>query len=327
MSATPQDVQAKLDTITAELAAVRAEVGQLVTPTPAPTPPPPPTPPPAPTGAVLFDGRASLMTTLYCYEKTPGDITTLTYSQVPHIWTATLFEKNDISLVADPRYGKAYQCAVKIGDKNPYNVNASADAGAGEMTISRNTGLGTTDWYALAVKVPGWNDLANLKGVWHLASVGYETIQGDQVALGMRNVNGVLTYNIEQNSGLLTKNSAGWYAGSTAYVATMMPVVYNQWREFVIGVKWETNNTGFVQVYSRLVGCAWSKVFEKLNIATYAYGTTSYGTISADMHDKTSVRDKLGLYYAASTTPTETVFLSGLTRSSDLATAQSTFPA
>lgn len=62
MSATPEDVQAKLDQATALIAAARSEVGEgLVAPAPTPTPPPP-SPTPVPVGALIFgddfDGAA-----------------------------------------------------------------------------------------------------------------------------------------------------------------------------------------------------------------------------------------------------------------------------
>lgn len=275
------------------------------------------------TTAALFDGRASLMNTLWRTDTTNG-------AQDPAIWSCLCFENNDLSLTADARYGKAYKAAVPVGDHNPWNTGALANAAAGEMSIVRPNELGKWDYFSLAVKVPSFTDLSELQGVWHLASLGYETIQGDQVALGMHDQNGALVYDIQQNAGLLTKLSNGWYQGSTAYTATILPVTYGAWEEFVVAVKWATDNTGAVQVYARdpAQTSAWTQIFSKTSIATYAYGTTTYKTCSADMHDCLKVQDKLGLYYAMNggVTPTETVYESGLERFADLASAEASFP-
>jgi hypothetical protein len=192
------------------------------------------------------------------------------------------------------------------------------------MSIRRTNDLGKWDWYAIAVKVPSWSDLSQLRFA-ALLSMGYQTSSSDQVGLGMKNNNGTLYWQLNQNSGLASKTSTGFYAGTVHYVQPLMPVVYNQWQEFVVGVKWATDNTGAVQVYSRPAGGSWAKIFERLNEPTYLYGTTAYGTFAQDGSNWATVIDKIGLYYGVYDTskPTETVYESGLTRSSDLSTAKS----
>lgn len=273
------------------------------------------------------------MTELYSYETTPGDKTTLKQGQSPQVWTALAFEGNDISLVADPRYGKVYKCEVPVGDLNPW-VNPSSPAfagtGAGQLTIRRGTEYGQWRWYGIAVKVPSFANVGNLNFL-DIASLGYQTIEYDQVAFKLTNVGGTLHYAINQNSGQLTRNAAGNYPGTVHYTQPFLPVKYGEQREFVLGVKWTADNTGGVKVYSRLPAGAWSQVFEKLNVPTYAYGSTNFSSWSiAQLQSSTAhVLDKIGLYYGMSggVKPTETVYESGLTRCSDLATAQSLFPA
>ena len=146
--------------------------------------------------------------------------------------------------------------------------------------------------------------------------------------LGLKNNNGSLYFEVSQNSGY-ANNASGYATGSVHYTQPILPVTFGSWREFAVGIKWATDNTGAVQVYSRTAGGSWSKAFEKLNEPTYLYGTTSYGTFAQDGSNWPTVIDKLGLYYGytdktKTTFPVETVYESGLTRSSDLATAQST---
>jgi hypothetical protein len=247
--------------------------------------------------------------------------------QSPRLWTCLCFNNNSMSLVADSRYGKAYKVAVGPGDRNPWNTSAPASNASGQVTTRRANNLGKWDWYAVAVRVDSWADLTTQ---WaDIISVGYQTSSGDQVRLGLMNKNGSLYFEVSQNSGY-ANDSSGYAMGSVNYTQPILPVSFGQWREFVVGIKWATDNTGAVEVYSRTAGGSWSKAFEKLNEPTYLYGTTSYGTFAKDGSNWPTVIDKLGLYYGyadktKTTYPVETVYESGLSRSSDRATAQSTF--
>jgi hypothetical protein len=287
------------------------------------------TPPPT-SGTVYFDGRAKNMSELYSYETTYGDLSTLQQGQSPKVWDCLCFMQNDISLVSDSRYGKAYKVAVPTGDANPWNWSSTYSKGAGQLSKLRYTApdYGKWDYYGIAVKVPSWNGPLSDQYFTDIASLGYETIQGDQVAFRLKNNNGVLDYSISQNSGQLTQTSTGWYKGSTAYEQTFMPVTYGQWQDFVIAVKWTADNTGGVQVYARASDGSWPKVFEKLNEPTYAIGTTSYSSWDvAKLQSSTArVLDRIGLYFKEYGGESETVYESGLTNSTDLATAESTLP-
>ena len=287
--------------------------------------------PPPPSGTVAFDGRAKLMNTLYSYETTYGDIGTLKQAQDPNIWACLCFMQNDISLVSDSRYGKAYKVEVPTGDANPWNWSATYQYGAGQLTKFHYTAAdyGTWSYYGIAVKVPSWNGVNHLYFA-DIASLGYQTIQGDQVSLKLLNNGGVLSYAMQQNSGQLTQTSTGWWQGAVSYKQPFMPVTYGQWEDFVIAVKWTADNTGGVEVYARNPAqtSTFTKVFSKLNVPTYAIGSTSYSTWTvAKLQDpSTRVLDKIGLYFQQTGGESETVYESGLTRSSDLATAESTLP-
>jgi Polysaccharide lyase len=277
--------------------------------------PPTSTGPPA-KGSVSFDGSARKMERLY-------SVGAANQGQSPHLWTCLCFNNNSMSLVSDSTYGKAYKVAVGPGDRNPWNTAAPASNAAGQVSKRRDNDLGKWDWYAIAVRVDAWADMATQ---WaDIISVGYQTSAGDQVRLGLMNNKGNLYFEVSQNSGY-ANNPNGHATGSVHYTQPILPVTFGQWREFVVGIKWATDNTGAVQVYSRTPGGSWSKAFEKLNEPTYLYGTTSYGTFAQNGSNWPTVLDKLGLYYGGNSTsfPTETVYESGLTRSSDLATAKAT---
>jgi hypothetical protein len=249
-----------------------------------------------------------------------------TLKQVRSPWTCLCFQDDTMSLVANPRYGRVFKNVIGPGDTNPWNEAAPATNAAGQLSRRRDNDLGKWDWYAVAVKVPSsWQ-----RPPWtSLVSLGYETLASDQVALGIATHSRGTYFTIHQNSGLVSETSTGFYAGAVSYVSPVVPVTYDAWQEFVIGVKWATGSTGAVEIYTRNPGSSWQHAFEKLNEPTYAYGTTSYGTIDADLSQKPTVIDKIGLYfggYSTTSFPTETVYESGLTRSSDLATAKSTLP-
>jgi hypothetical protein len=133
------------------------------------------------------------------------------------------------------------------------------------------------------------------------------------------------------------QNSGYLYCPSTTCNGTVSgrwkiaPVTYDKWIEFVFAVKWATDNTGAVKVYMRNPGAAWTLALDRENVATYAYGTTAYGTVSADMHEMSTTLDKFGLYFGywnSSTTsfPQNVIQSSGLVRATDLATAESYLP-
>jgi hypothetical protein len=271
-------------------------------------------------GPVHFDGRARQMGKLY-------SVGVDDQGQSPSLWTCLCFEKNDLSLQPDASYGQVFKATVAVGDSNPWNTAAAATSGAGQLSVRRKNNLGKWDWYASAFKVPAWSGALSDINFVNLLSVGYQTSSKDQVGLGLMNNHGTLAWQIHQNSGYANAPS-GAAIGSVNYRIPLLPVNYGHWQEFVVGVKWATDNTGAVEVYSRTAGGSWTHVFEKLNEPTYLYGTTPYGTFAKDGSNWGTVIDKIGLYFGAlnGAKPTETVYESGLTRASDLATAQSALP-
>ncbi len=285
-----------------------------------PSPSPPPPPPPPPTGTVSFDGRAKMMTQLYSTSAT-------NQGQSPNMWTCLCFTKNDLSLVPDSTNGQAYKAAVATGDTNPWGGSSTTD-GAAQLSTRRNNDLGQWDYYGFAVKVPSWNGPMTDLFFSELVSLGYQTSQSSQVALGLygnENNNQPLSFSIDQNAGY-ANNATGYATGSVHYNQTFMPVKFGQWEEFVIAVKWATDNTGALRVYNREPGGSWSQVFDKENEATELYGTTPNGTFAQNGSNWPTVIDKMGLYFQEYGGESETVYESGLTRSSDLATAESTLP-
>lgn len=383
MSATPQSVQAKIDTASAEVKAAtstypqmvkkhgpdwtkwptdsrwwkfltlqgqaRSEVGQLVAPTP---PPPPPPPPPTGTGVVYFDGSATKLTTLVSHEVTPPatytvgpvkwpDGTTHYFYTVqePKVWDGcACFIRDDISLVPDQRFGKAYKIAVRTGDTNQWHgAKGGTVNGSGQMTQHRTVALETWDWFAIAVRIDAWNLSPSDIRFCDILSLGYQTSSNDQIAFTLAaGPDGKLWYAVDVNGGYA--NGVQGNAPGTTSIRhdPVSPVAFGKWEEFVVGVKWSTHKTGALEVHRRQPGISpWSRLYNKTNIDTELYGPIydSAGNLiknfAQDASNWTGVIDKMGLYFghASQTVTTETIYASGLVTCSDLATAQAQFPA
>lgn len=362
MSATPQDVQAKIDAATADLNSAlalltdaRDEAGQLDEP-----PPPPPPPPP---GTVLFDGRAQLLTDLRSHEvpatqagqpgvigpiKWPDGTTHYFYSvQSPKVWNngCLCFVKDDISLVADPRYGKQYRVAVTTGDTNPWHASQGGTLnGAGQLSQRRQVALGSWTWFASAWKIDAWKLAPNQLFFCDLLSLGYQTSSNDQFALvlyGDDATPNVLRFGVDVNAGQTGQNGHGTVQGNavgTTHIHKdhVVDATLGVWHELVVGVKGATDETGAIEIHHRIPGASdWTQVYNKTGIDTYLYGvvTDSHGTLIRDFARDASnwpeVIDKMGLYFGLynGQVATEVVETSGLVLCSDLATAKAQFPA
>lgn len=279
----------------------------------------------SPAGTVYFDGRASRLTTLISTSTTDQD-------QQPHVWDGLGFMNNDIQIATDDHFGRVYAIHVGPGSRNPFDTSAPANVASAQLTTRRHSfNLGNTYWYAVAFKLdstwsqPDWVTLLTL---------GYPTLSSGPVDIDIYRHNGVLSYMLQMNSGLLTRAPNGFYKGSAFSQTPIAPVVFGKWGEIVLGVKWATNGAGSVNAYYRLEGqSAWKHAISKRRLPTAQYGTTSYGTVNANGTNpdgsRRSVLDKVGLYYGFWNTATtsfasRSLYETGLTRSSTFAAAAAT---
>jgi Polysaccharide lyase len=283
------------------------------------------TPAPA-SGSIEFNGLATQMQSISSTGYSSSN--NLSQSQSPVLFDGLAYTNDDILLASESTFGKVFNVSAEPGSRNPYNTGAPANDAMSELSKRQPTGLGTPDYYGLAVKIPS--------ATWHnpdwasLMSLGYETLSYDQLGLHVYPSSSGPLFQLMQNGGYLNCPSTTCN-GTVSGRWTITPVTYDRWFEFVFAVKWATDNTGYVKVYMRNPGGAWTLALDRENVATYAYGTSAYGTVSADMHEKTSTLDKFGLYYGYWNTgmtsfPKNTIQESGLVRATSLATAQSMLP-
>lgn len=281
-------------------------------------------------GSVMFDGRAKQMTVLYSHETTPGDLSTLQQGQSPNVWTGLAFLNDDIQLASDSRYGQVYAITTGINSSNPFDLPSNGRSS--ELSHRQAMNLGEWDWYANAYRVKsGW-----VQPDWAVVyQFGYPTLSSPPEAIDIDTFNGVPTFDLFQNAGLLTNNGSGFYGGTQLGHFPIVAVPFDTWVEIIVGVKWETDGTGSVRVYYRIPSqsSTWTLAISKDNIPTEQYGTTPSNSCSADYSNCPTVIDHGGLYFGyhnapplPSPFPTNHVDQSGLTISTDLATAEGTLP-
>jgi polysaccharide lyase-like protein len=277
-------------------------------------------------GSVEFNGFATQLQSISStgYSSTNN----LEQSQSPQVYDGLLYTNNDFTLASDSTFGKVFNISAEPGSRAPYNTGAAPYEAMSELSKRQPTLLGEWRYYAIAVKIPS--------ATWHnpdwasLMSLGYETFSWDQVALHIRPGSGGPEFDLMQNSGYLNCPSTTC-AGTVSGYWKIAPVTYDTWTEFVFAVKWSTDSSGAVRVYMRNPGGAWTLALDRETEPTYAYGSSSYGTLSGDLHELGTTLDKFGLYYGYWNTgttsfPQNTIQSTGLARASDLASAESMLP-
>lgn len=282
--------------------------------------------PRARTGEVLFDGRATKMTEIHSVAI--GD-----QRQVPALWDCLCFLNDNIRLVNSKRFGRVYSISVGAGSHNPW-WNGGPRIASAEVTTRRPVRLGQWDWYADSFLVlPGFvpPDFAAV------AQMNYPTITSPPLEIDFDKY-GV---GISRSVGYVPSLSAKAEITDSRRFYKVSDVV-GKWVDFVIGVKWATNATGSIRVYTRCAAClgkSHSKAsrakrrkfvlqYTRDSIVTMQYGAgvmTADGK-NADGHDMVTI-DHAGLYFGYggnAAMPTNRLLQSGLVRASDMAAAAAT---
>jgi len=270
-------------------------------------------------GTIYFDGRATGMTSLFSTSES-------NQGQSPSVWACLCFLNNDIKLVSDSRFGQVYSTTAGPGSQNPWWTPPAGIASA-EVSVRRPIRLGQWDWYANSFKVlSGWTsaDWATVD------QMNYATITSPPLEIDF-DKGGV---GIERSVGYVP--SVGGNPEIYDY-QRFFPVsgVINKWVDFVIGVKWATDATGSIRVFTRCRECGdtdWVLRYSKDNLVTMQWGA---GVMDKNGDDPSTGQpiqslDKEGLYYGftspPATLPTDHILEMGLVRASDEATAMAAVP-
>jgi hypothetical protein len=276
--------------------------------------------------SVLFDGRAKRWTKLS--RTNLNDLVQEVGDDGP-LWDGVNVVRNNITLVSDARYGKAYRAKVTVGDMlRPGSIQPTS--GAAQLTHRRPTQLGGWTYFAYALRVDSWSNVAKIVFA-ELLSFGYQTSSNSQLSHRLANDGGKLAWAMQSNAGH-ADGVQGRAVGTTHYQDVVLSVRLGKWQEWVLGVKQATDKTGAVELHHRVPGGSWSALWSKSGIDTELYGpiTDNAGNLirdfAKDASNWTSTLDKLGLYFnLGGVVATETVYHSGFVVCSDLATAKASF--
>lgn len=282
---------------------------------------PAPEPPPPPPSAALFDGRATLMTSLKGSTVKVGDSGWAGGSnalQTPLVWgepksttdpSGLYFMTDSISLVADAKYQKVYRCNVGPGDTNPYFNQPTRPNG--ELTKSRPLAQGQVDWYAEAFKIVAPYTVMDFNVI---CQYGYPSLASPPLSISFDSRG----LGIDRHVGILIAQSDLSGPGTIIDKPRFWPVadVLDKWVEMVIGVKWNVTATGWVEVWARVQGeSSFTQKYVKTNTPTWQQ--------VQGQSIKTSGNDKMGLYFGTSSAPpTNTVLHRGFQRFADEASAR-----
>lgn len=276
--------------------------------------PPPPPPPPPPVGTPLFDGQATRMNSITGSSVKVGDsgwTGNSTASQDPHIWgysatdiaSGVYFMTDSGSIVSDPTYGKVLRCNIGPGDTNPYFDQPTKPNG--ELTIARPITMGQVDWYSEAFKIV--SPYTAVSGGFNvICQYGYPSLASPPLSISFEGT----SLGIDRHVGVL--QAAGDLTGATIEKPRFYTIsnILNKWVEMVIGVKWTMDNTGWIEVWGRVKGN---------NETTFTLMFSHYNTVTFQQIQgqsiKTTVNDKMGLYFGTSSSPpTNTVLHRGFVR-------------
>jgi hypothetical protein len=276
-----------------------------------------------PRGPLYFDGRASRI----------GLSRSLSSTAEPSAagWACLCFLGDGISIKADGRFGSVFAVTAGPGYHNPF-FDPGPWRTSSELSARRPVRLGQWDWYADSVKLlPGFNTTAD----WALvADMNYPTISHtpleidyDKYGVGISRDVGY----IEQVFGAAPIRDVQRFWRPDAY-----PALIGKWIDWVIGVRWATNTSGALRVYTRCTACrnaGWVLRYSLSRAITMQWGG---GVMTADGRDPTTGRemmtlDKMGLYYGYTqpqsfALPTNHVLEMGIVRASTRDAAMSVFP-
>lgn len=276
-------------------------------------------PPAAPVVPPLWDGRAS------AYVSLPANPETAASNQSTPAGLACIFVGDDIRIVDDPRWGKAFQVTLSARSKNPGWTGQTSNSAEVVEWPKRTIELGQEDWWAQSIRLPSsWLDPD--RGWTIVSQFGYPTVTsppGSLLVLGSRhwaNSLGVPVLAFEHNGGEVTA------AGNPAPHKGVIPLrrlaggLLGRRVDFVVGFRWELDATGWATVATRAEG------EDAFTVRVDVSGSTAQ-KLAAEPLPLRPVMDKQGGYQSEPPASwaagwTQTFRLRGLTRHASRADAE-----
>jgi hypothetical protein len=195
------------------------------------------------TSAPLVDLSATDMTCLW--KTTISD-----YGQCPAgFWDDLGFTNNDVQLVSDPTYGQVYRHRTKAGSGNGY-YHCPITCAASYLGRYHAPYLNTTTWFADTIKVESPYTCTDWGLVWQLNYGQSSPPMALALNCGQTSSDGQLHFGVYRNGGGISCTGCQDFPSQEFRQINVGPFL-DRWIDFVVGVHWATDNTGWFEYYSR----------------------------------------------------------------------------
>jgi hypothetical protein len=179
-----------------------------------------------------------------------------------------------------------------------------------ETLAKRMIGVGTDDYYGLMVRLPpNWQEPSGAGWGLSLAQFNFEGIVGAPLTL-IAHANDI---SLVMQSGLCQASRCQYTSGAGGNIAPMSitPAYRDVWHEFIVHVRWTTNEKGLIEVWHRLkLHKLWRKAVYRRGIPTLQWDEEGPQSLLGSL-----TSDKIGAYRGWARFPM-TVWEDGFVRTS-----------
>lgn len=195
------------------------------------------------------------------------------------------YVNSDITVQPDPRWGSVYKVRLTRTSCNPWWSGELASGKiSAELTKGRTIVPGEINWYASSYLIhPGFEP----GSFGELTQYGYPTLTSPPFGFGVTTAGIVL----ERNSGVLTLNSSNYWQAEIIYkqpVCSLQSVV-GKWLDVILGVKWTIDNTGFVELWTRLPGQPFARTLLPTSLNCPTMQQRKGDPLVTTVHEKTGI--------------------------------------
>jgi hypothetical protein len=207
--------------------------------------------------------------------------------QRPAIWSGTQFCGDDITLQSDPRFGRVYRYRTNtssnlVGCGNGPIWSASV-AYASLNHLPDQQVLGTVEYYRESIMLP--RHFVYITPGWEsLTQYGFGPYDGAE-QLMLRQDFGSTHFEIQLQSGHVVRcNGPKWWSEDDVFDLGAARPLEGHWVDFIVGIKFETDTSGWVDVYMRVPDrgqWTFTRRYHLVGKPTYQWGTCGHYRISS----------------------------------------------
>jgi hypothetical protein len=228
--------------------------------------------------SLMFDGRAARMAYLRCDRKRCG--------QRPAMWSELQFCGDDITVEGNARFRRVYRYRTNAGSDlagcSSGPIWSGSVAYASLNHLPTHQVLGTVEYYRESIMLP--RGFAFIRPGWEsLTQYGFGPYSGPE-QLELREDFGQPHFEIELGGGQVDNcNGPRWWSQGNVFDLGDAASLEGHWVDFIVGIRFETDNSGWVDVYERIPDRG-QKTFTLIHHLTgkptYQWGTCGRYTIS-----------------------------------------------